>query len=96
MLGLFEASATNMESINFFSPSEYMEDVGCLYCAFMTAIAIEPPWSVVFGVSNGECEYANAYNVHPKDFYHHISVELSTSSHNIPICQLSRPTWFLS
>ena len=33
----------------------------------MTAIAIEPPCSVVCMFSNGECEYASAKSVQPSD-----------------------------
>ena len=36
----------SMLSIRSFKPWEYAEE-GCLYCAFMTAMAIEPPCSVV-------------------------------------------------
>lgn len=67
MSGRCCGSAFNIESIRSFNPCEYAE-FGCLYCAFMTAIAIEPPCSVVCVFSNGECEYARAKRVHPRDY----------------------------
>jgi hypothetical protein len=56
-----------MLSIKSLSPCEYAE-LGCLYCAFKIAIAIDPPCSVVWIFSNGECEYARANSVQPNDY----------------------------
>ena len=65
--GLSVGFTLSMLSMRSLSPWEYA-DCGCLYCAFNTAMAIEPPCSIVCVFSKGEWEYANAYNVQPRDW----------------------------
>ena len=66
--GLSAADAFSMESMRSRKPCEYAEPRGCLYAAFMTAIAIEPPCSVVASVSKGEWRYAIAKSTQPRDY----------------------------
>lgn len=56
------------ELIKSLRPSEYGEVAGILYWAFITAMAIEPPCSVVWLVSNGEWLKAKAKRRQPRDY----------------------------
>ena len=87
--GLSVGFTLSMLSMRSLSPCEYA-DCGCLYCAFNTAMAIEPPCSIVCVFSKGEWEYANAYNVQPKDW---VDLRLEYKDRKfragVPKCQLS-------
>lgn len=68
MLGRSAGLTFKHELIKSLRPSEYGEVAGILYWAFITAMAIEPPCSVVWLVSKGEWLKARAKRRQPRDY----------------------------